>query len=149
MRRGTGIAVAAIVLSALVAPLGCDRGKPAGTTTPGKASLTPPPGLPEQPPVTVECLGLGSDKESLRYRVRVSTDRPVEQADVGLVYIGVDGKEERATAVWQNVVDAKRQPIERGKSYEAETRVGRGATGFRCRVLHVVFKDQTSWAPAR
>jgi hypothetical protein len=134
-------------------PLGCGgkgsevkasaQKKSPGRTTPAL------PALPEEVPVTVECLGLAADKEHVRYRIHVVTDKPVMQADVGLTYNGADGKEQRQTVVWQNVVQSKRPPIEKGKAFEDETYVGRGATGIVCKVLHVVYKDMTSWAPAR
>jgi hypothetical protein len=165
MRSRTRHAAAAAVLSSLLIPLGCG-GPGAGrdaSTADGKrsdakalarkkspAKTTPAlPELPEETPVTVEFLGLSADKEHVRYRIHVETDRPVEQVDVGLVYTGGDGKQQRATFVWQNVVQSKRQPIEKGKAYEDEAYVGRGATGVACKVLHVVYKDTTPGMPAR
>ena len=152
MRSRTGRTAAAVVLSSLLMPLGCggkgsDVKAPALKKSPGRT--TPAlPALPEQVPVTIEFLGLSADKEHVRYRIHVVTDKPVLQVDVGLTYNGADGKEQRATVVW-NVDQSSRQPIEKGKTHEDETYVGRGATGMVCKVLHVVYKDMTSWAPSR
>ena len=153
MRSRTARTAAAVVLSSLLMPLGCggkgrDVKAPAQKKSPGRT--TPAlPALPEQVPVTIEFLGLAADKEHVRYRIHVVTEKPVEQVDVGLTYNDAGGKEQRATVVWQNVVQSKRQPIEKGKTYEDEAYVGRGATGVVCKVLHVVYKDMTSWAPSR
>jgi hypothetical protein len=141
-----GLAAAAVVLLTLSMALGCGRaGRPPAPGEKGnEAKASAPqktPGLPEEAPVTVEFLGLSADKEHARYRLHVNTARPVAQVDVGLVYTDADGKEQRATYVWQNVVESKRQLIEKGKAYQDEAYVGRGATGVVCRVLHVVYKD--------
>jgi hypothetical protein len=133
-------------------PLGCGgKGSevkaPAQKQSPGKTTPVLPV-LPEEVPVTVEFLGLAADKEHARYRIHVVTGKPVMQVDVGLAYNGADGKEQRATVVW-NVDQSSRQPIEKGKTHEDEAYVGRGATGVVCKVLHVVYKDMTSWAPSR
>ncbi len=152
MRSRTGRAAAAVVLSSLLMPLGCGgKGSEvkasAQKQSPGRTTPVLPV-LPEEVPVTVEFLGLAADKEHARYRIHVVTGKPVMQVDVGLTYNGADGKEQRATVVW-NVDQSSRQPIEKGKTHEDEAYVGRGATGVVCKVLHVVYKDMTSWAPSR
>lgn len=153
MRSRTGRAAVAVVMSSLLMPFGCGgKGSevkaPAQKRSPGRTTPALPP-LSEEVPVTVELLGLAADKEHIRYRIHLATDKPVTQVDVGLTYNGSDGREQRATAVWHNVERSSRQPIEKGKTYEDEAYVGRGATGVVCKVLHVVYKDMTSWAPSR
>jgi hypothetical protein len=152
MRSRTGNAAAAVVLSSFLMPLGCGGKRsevkvPAQKRSPGRTTPALPP-LSEEVPVTAEFLGLSADKEHVRYRIHVVTDKPIRQVDVGLTYNGADGKEQRATVVW-NVDQSSRQPVEKGKTHEDVAYVGRGATGVVCKVLHVVYRDMTSWAPTR
>ena len=154
MKARTGLAAAAVVLSMILSPLGCGRekvgGEAGGAGAKGSAAkapahkITPLPWRAEEAPVTVEFLGLTADKESARYRIHVTSDKPVTQVDVGFTYIGADGKEQRGTVVW-NAVDSKLQPIEKRKDYEDKIPVGRGATSVTFKALHVVFNDRTSW----
>ncbi len=159
MRRTTGLAAAAAVASLFLAPLGCGGGKGGVHTreegvkaTPALTpahKITPPPWRAEDTPVTVEFLGLTADGESARYRIHVITDKPIEQVDVGIVYTGAAGGQQRATVVWQNAVNGKSQPIEKGKDYEGEFRLGKGATNVTMKALHVAFKDRSSWIPGQ
>lgn len=164
MRQRKGLAVAAMV-AAFLTPLVCGKAEAAnwlpsadGKGSEAKASpqkKTPgnpapaPSGRPGEAPVTVEFLGLSSDKEHVRYRIRVNTDKPLEQVDVGLTYTGTNGKRQTETVIWQNIVKSKRQPIGKGNAYEDESYLAPGASGVDCKLLRVVYKDMATWAPAK
>ena len=154
MKTTTRLAAAAAVVSLLLAPIGCGGGKAGAAVEKGSAAktpahkITPLPWRVEEAPVTVEFAGLTPDKESARYRIHVSGDKPVTQVDVGFAYTGADGKEQRGTVVW-NVADSKLQTVEQGKDHEDQLPVGRGATNITFKPLHVVFKDKTAWGLTR
>ncbi len=46
---------------------------------------------------------------------------------------------------WQNIVHSTQQPIEKGKTYEAQTPLNPGATKAECLLKEVVFQDGTRW----
>ena len=154
MRPRTGIA-AVVVVAALLASLGWGkaeaRNQPPiadGKPSEAKPATPAPAGRSGEAPVTFEFLGLSADKEYVRYRIRVNTDKLLEQVDVRLSYTGADKKRQTETLIWQNIVKSRQQPIEKGKAYEAEGYLGPGATAVDCRLARVVYKDMTTWTPA-
>ena len=147
MRARTGLAAAAVV-AALLTPFVCVATELQQKKTPAKPAAAPS-GKSGEAPVTVEFLGLAADKESVRYRIHVNTDKPLEQVDLGLTYTGTDGKRHTETLIWQNIVKSRRQPIEKGKVYEDERYLAPGPTAVDCKLLRVVYKDMTTWAPAK
>lgn len=100
-----------------------------------------------QAPVEFIYLGLTADKEHVRYRVKITTDKPVEQVDIGLRYVDKGGKVVEERVIWQNIVRSKRQPIVKGETYDAESYVPPEATRVECKLLRVVFKDFSTWSP--
>src|SRR5712692_1427799 len=149
MRPRTGLGVAAVVVAALLTSLRsvkADPGKepPSADEKRSEAKAPPQKKTPSrtgEAPVTVEFLGLDTDKEYVRYSIHVNTDKPLEQVDLGFSYTGADGKRQTETLIWQNIVKSKQQPIEKGKTYEDERYLGPGATRVDCKLLRVVYKD--------
>ena len=114
-----------------------------------KSSAAATADQPASAPVAVEYLGLSADSEQVRYRIRVDTDKPLEQVDVELSYTGSDGKRQSETLVWQNIVKSRKKPIETNHAYEAESYLGPGATGVNCKLARVVYRDMTTWPSTR
>jgi hypothetical protein len=90
--------------------------------------------------------GLTPDKENVSYKIKVNTDKPIEEVHLALKESDAGGRVvEQTTVVWQNIVRSTRQPIERGKTYEAQTVLDPAATKADCSLKEVVFEDGTRW----
>jgi hypothetical protein len=99
------------------------------------------------PPVDFTFLGITPDKESVSYKIKVNTDKPIEEVHLALKETDAGGKVVEQTMIaWQNIVHSTQQPIEKGKTYEAQTPLDPGATKAECTLKEVIFKDGTRWA---
>lgn len=98
-------------------------------------------------PVEFTCLGLSADKTHFSYRVKVNTDKPISQVDIELRSVADKGKSSTDTVIWQNIVKSTQQPIEKGKTYDADASVEEGTTRVECKLKRVVFADDTTWSP--
>ena len=98
-------------------------------------------------PVEFTCLGLSADKTHFSYRVKVTTDKPISQVDIELRSVADKGKSSTDTVIWQNIVKSTQQPIEKGKTYDADASVEEGTTRVECKLKRVVFEDGTTWSP--
>jgi hypothetical protein len=91
--------------------------------------------------------GITPDKENVSYKIKVNTDKPIEEVHLALKESDASGKVvEQTTVVWQNIVRSTRRPIERGKTYEAQTVLDPGATKAECSLNEVIFEDGTRWS---
>lgn len=90
--------------------------------------------------------GMTPDKTSISYKIKVNTDKPIEEVHLALKETDAGGKVvEQTTIVWQNIVHSTQQPIEKGKTYEDQTALDPGATKAECTLKEVIFKDGTRW----
>ena len=90
--------------------------------------------------------GITPDKDSVSYKIKVNTDKPIEEVHLALKETDAGGKTvEQTTVVWQNIVRSTQQPIENGKTYEAQTVLDPGAVKAQCTLKEVIFKDGTRW----
>jgi hypothetical protein len=90
--------------------------------------------------------GITPDKTSISYKIKVNTDKPIEEVHLALKETDAGGKVVEQTMIaWQNIVRSTQQPIEKGKTYEAETPLDPAATKAECSLKEVVFKDGTRW----
>jgi hypothetical protein len=90
--------------------------------------------------------GITPDKTSISYKIRVNTDKPIEEVHLALKETDAGGKVVEQTMIaWQNIVRSHQQPIEKGKTYEAETPLDPAATKAECTLKEVIFKDGTRW----
>ncbi len=90
--------------------------------------------------------GITPDKTSISYKIKVNTDKPIEEVHLALKETDSGGKVvEQTTVAWQNIVHSTQQPIEKGKTYEAQTPLDPGATKAECVLKEVVFQDGTRW----
>jgi len=53
---------------------------------------------------------------------------------------------EQTMIAWQNIVHSTQQPIEKGKTYEAQTPLDSAATKAECSLKEVIFKDGARWS---
>ena len=91
--------------------------------------------------------GITPDKTSISYKIKVNTDKPIEEVHLALKETDAGGKVvEQTTVAWQNIVHSHQQPIEKGKTYEAETPLDPAATKAECSLKEVIFKDGTRWS---
>jgi hypothetical protein len=98
-------------------------------------------------PVEFTSLGITANKESIAYRIKVDTTRPIEEVHLALKEIDAGGKiVEDTTIVWQNIVKSTRQPIESGKTYEDQATLDPGTAKAECSLKEVIFKDGTRWS---
>jgi hypothetical protein len=97
-------------------------------------------------PVEFTYLGLTPGKDAIAYKIKVNSAKPISQVDLSVKYMEASGKVlEETTIAWQNIVKSTRQPIESGKTYEAEGYLPEGATKAECSLKRVVFADGTYW----
>ena len=90
--------------------------------------------------------GISPDKDSVSYQIKVKTDKPIDEVHLALKETDAGGKTvEQTTVVWQNIVRSTQQPIENGKTYEAQTPLDPGAVKAECTLKEVIFKDGTRW----
>lgn len=115
--------------------------------SPSTTATTPTPATKDnQPPVEFTYLGVAPDKESISYKIKVNAAEPISQVDIGVKYMDDGGKVlDETTLAWQNVVKSTRQPIEKGKTYEAKDDLPEGATKAECVLKRVIFADGTRW----
>ena len=96
----------------------------------------------------VEITYLGMTDSSIRYRITVRTDKPIEQVDLHVDYLDAGGGSMLdSTLTWQNVVGDQRRPIVAGQSYEADDYLLPDTAKCVCRLERVVFTDQSTWEP--
>ena len=92
-------------------------------------------------------LGMDTQKQVIRYRIKVDTDKPVAQVDIGTKFVGADGKVVMDTTLaWRNIVKSQRQPIEKGKTYEDDSYLFPNTARVECKVLRVIYKDGSRWS---
>jgi hypothetical protein len=90
--------------------------------------------------------GITPDKTSISYKIKVNTDKSIEEVHLALKETDAGGKVVEQTMIaWQNIVHSTQQPIEKGKTYEAQTPLDPAATKAECSLKEVVFKDGTRW----
>ena len=97
-------------------------------------------------PVEFNYGGITPDKTDITYKIKVNTDKPIDEVHLALKETDAAGKTvEQTTVVWQNIVRSTQQPIEKGKTYEAQTPLDPGAVKAECTLKEVIFKDGTRW----
>lgn len=90
--------------------------------------------------------GITPDKTSVTYKIKVNTDKPIEEVHLALKETDAGGKVVEQTMIaWQNIVRSTRQPIEKGKTYEDQMALDPAATKAECSLKEVIFKDGTRW----
>ena len=144
-----------LVLAAIFVA-GCSN-QPASTNTPPTAGAQSTPAKAEssqtaasQPlagaPVEFTYGGITADKANISYKIRVNTDKPIEEVHLTLKETNAGGKVlDQTTIAWQNIVHSTRQPIEKGKTYEDTSAIDPAAAKVECSLKEVVFKDGTTW----
>ncbi|HKQ99571.1 MAG TPA: hypothetical protein VJT09_02795 [Pyrinomonadaceae bacterium] len=120
--------------------------------TPAPQSPTPTPASSPattggERPVEFTYLGPSSDKESLAFKIKVNTAKPISQVDIGVKYMAAGGSVlEETTYAWQNIVKSARKPIGKGQTYEGNIYLSEGATKAECVLKRVIFEDGTHWS---
>jgi hypothetical protein len=88
--------------------------------------------------------GVTPDKASISYKIKVNTDKPIEEVHLALKETDASGKVlTETTLIWQNIVHSTQQPIEKGKTYEQHWELLPGAVKAECSLKEVIFKDFT------
>ena len=135
---------------------GCSS-KPASTYTQPAAGAQSTPAKVEssqtaasQPaggaPVEFTYGGITADKANISYKIKVNTDKPIEEVHLAFKATDAGGKVlDQTTIAWQNIVKSTRQPIEKGKTYEDTSAIDPATAKVECSLKEVVFKDGTTW----
>ena len=151
MKTYIALIVAAVFLSA------CGQNQPASNTntqpaagSPSRSSQTG--SQPAQPQTTtgapVEFIygGITPDKTSVSYKIKVNTDKPIDEVHLALKEMDGKGKViGDTTIIWQNIVGSTRRPIEQGKTYEDQSALDPAAVKADVSLKEVIFKDGTRW----
>jgi hypothetical protein len=117
---------------------------PLPTATPSATSS--PAAVGGERPVEVAYTGVTPDKESITYKVKVNTEKPISQVDLNIKYMDdKGGVVDEHTYAWQNIVKSVQKPIEKGQTYEREDYLPAGATRAEVTLKRVLFKDGTWW----
>lgn len=120
-------------------PEAAKAGKPAETNKSATSDTN-------APPVNFTFLGITSDKQNIAYKIKVNTDKPIEEVHLALKEMDAGGKVLMdTTLVWKNIVKSTREPIESGKTYEVQDYLYPGTTKAECTLKEVIFKDGTRW----
>ena len=145
-----------MLVLAAVFVAGCSN-QPASTNTPPAAGAQSTPSKTDssqtaaaQPaggaPVEFTYGGITTDKANISYKIKVNTDKPIEEVHLALKETNAGGKVlDQTTIAWQNIVHSTRQPIEKGKTYEDTSAIDPAAARVECSLKEVVFKDGTTW----
>lgn len=150
MKTYVTIILAAVLVSA------CGSKEPSSSNTQPAASTQSPSKIESSQSTASESTsgapvefiygGITPDKTSISYKIKVNTDKPIEEVHLALKETDAGGKVvEQTTIAWQNIVHSTQQPIEKGKTYEAQTSLDPGATKAECTLKEVIFKDGTRW----
>lgn len=150
MKSYTTLVLAAVFIA------GCSD-KPASTDTQPVAGAQSTPAKAEssqtaasQPtggaPVEFTYSGITADKTNISYKIKVTTDKPIEEVHLAFKATDAGGKVLDQTMIaWQNIVKSTQQPIEKGKTYEATSAIDPATAKVECSLKEVVFKDGTTW----
>jgi hypothetical protein len=114
----------------------------------GAAMLCPATGAAsaDEPPVELLSSGVPPGKANVSYKIKVNTDKPINEVHLNLKETDAGGKlVVETTLVWANIVHSTRQPIEKGKTYEDDMALSPGAVAAECSLKEVVYKDSTRW----
>jgi hypothetical protein len=152
MRTYVALVVAAVFLSAC----GQNQTAPNANTQTAAASPSRSSQTGSQPagtqtttgaPVEFTYGGITPDKTGVSYKIKVNTDKPIEEVHLALKEMDGKGKVVGdTTIVWQNVVGSTRRPIEPGKTYEDQSALGPAAVKAEVSLKEVIFKDGTRWS---
>ncbi len=145
-----------LILVVLFLP-GCARNEPAATNTQAASGAEPrsskadsqaaAPQTTTGAPFEFIYGGISPDKTNVSYKIKVNTDKPIDEVHINLKETDASGKTvEQTTIVWQNIVGSTRKPIESGKTYEDQTPLEPAATKAECSLKEVVFKDGSKWS---
>ena len=117
-------------------------------STPAKTQSSPSAASESTGAAPVEFFygGITPEKTSISYKIKVNTDKPIEEVHLALKETDAGGKVVEQTMIaWQNIVHSTQQPIEKGKTYEDQMALDPAATKAECTLKEVVFKDGTRW----
>lgn len=98
-------------------------------------------------PVELIQSGVTDDKANLAYRIKVNSDKPIDEVHLALKETDAKGKAlGTSMIVWQNIVGSTRKPIESGKTYDDQTALDPGAVKAEVSLKEVIFKDGSRWS---
>ena len=124
--------------------------QPTAATQPAPSRTeSPQPAVPQTTsvaPVEFTYGGITADKANAAYKIKVNSDKPIEEVHLALKETDASGKVTQTTIVWQNIVGSTRHPIERGKTYEDKAALDPAAAKAECSLSEVAFKDGTRWS---
>jgi hypothetical protein len=118
----------------------------ANAATPSPTASPSPAAVTGERPVEFTYQGVTPDKQSIAYKIKVNSAKPISQVDLNMKYLDdKGGVVEETTYAWQNVVKSSRTPIERGHTYEVKDPLPDGATRADVTLKRVIFEDGTRW----
>jgi len=98
-------------------------------------------------PVELVSVGIVPDRESYVYKLKVNTDNPISEVEIGVRLYNVRGKMlDESIITWQNIVKGTRQPTGKGKIYEATHFLEPDSTKVEAEVRHIYFEDGSIWS---
>jgi hypothetical protein len=108
------------------------------------------------PPVDLTFYGLTSDQKNVHFKIKVNSEKPIRQVDIGLKILDGQGKVLKTyTYQWQNIVPSpkthgtEKEPIVKGKIYDVlkPDLVEAGAEKVEGKLGFVTFEDGSFWKP--
>ncbi len=145
-----------IVLAALLVSA-CQKQTTPGTATPltsgspATSSQTAPqtsgPLTTSGSPVEFTYTGITPDKANAAYKIKINTDKPIEEVHLAFKDMDAKGKVlDDTMVIWQNMPGSTRRPIEKGQTYEDQTALDPAAVKADVSLKEVIFKDGSRWA---
>lgn len=99
----------------------------------------------EKPPVEFTDGGMSASKKEVHLKYKINADH-VAQVDVLVRCLDATGKQLSAdTYIWKNIVTSKKQPIDKGKSYEDDCDLEPGTVKVETKLQRVFFVDGKKW----
>ena len=125
---------------------------PAANGSPATSSQATSPGSEPQTtsgtPVEFTYTGITPDKANVAYKIKINTDKPIDEVHLGFKDMDAKGKIlDDTRIVWQNMAGSTRRPIENGKTYEDQTALDPAAVKADVSLKEVIFKDGSRWSP--
>jgi hypothetical protein len=118
----------------------------ANAATPSPTAAPAPATASGERPVEFTYVGVTPDKQSVAYKIKVTSAKPVRQIDLNMKYMDdKGGVVEETTYAWQNVVKSRKNPIEPGETYEVKDPLPEGATRAEVTLKRVHFEDGSRW----
>jgi hypothetical protein len=146
MKLHSVIVLAALLLSACQKATNHEATTRAADASPATSSQAAAPQSTSGTPVEFTYTGITPDKANVAYKIKVNTDKPIDEVHLAFKDMDPRGKVlDDTIIIWQNMAGSTRRPIEKGQTYDDQTALDPAATKADVSLKEVIFKDGSKW----